>query len=421
MNPQRDHEFTEFLRSKAAEGKADLGFSASYFLKMLNSHGGFNTAKKLLSAPKISDGFADLVMLGRPDLTVEALVTETRWRIYFEPILLERAERRLREIGYSFNRFEYEESPDTPASGMPAKNTPERPLPEASDDAVAAAEFLKTKYGAIFDGESRKEGMTQEGRPVRLYTLPDGAQVAIRMNQGRPAIYIRARTMAGIDIKDAVAAITEISDSYPNSGGRNPSSFIMSNAPYLRPGPDNELLKLNPEPGEYARIFELAFGKTPDGISNQPGNAIKTPSSRRPTSEEEFLRSMERNSETGRAGEDWALAWERARLANLHPPCPEPERYVTHIALSDVGAGYDIVSAWPPTEKRYIEVKTTRGNTSEFFMTENECQTLAALGTQAWIYRVELDAAATTIRTFQDPMTELRKRMAPTVWRVKLP
>lgn len=45
MNPQENHEFTEFLRSKAAEGKAALGFPATYFLKMLAQKGGFDTAK----------------------------------------------------------------------------------------------------------------------------------------------------------------------------------------------------------------------------------------------------------------------------------------------------------------------------------------------------------------------------------------
>lgn len=421
MNPQENHEFTEFLRSKAAEGKAALGFPATYFLKMLAQKGGFDTAKKLLAAAKISDGFSDLVARGRPDLTVEAIVTETRWRTYFDPILLERAERRLRAINYVDIRFKSEGGAQ---SQLPAKSEAEvveRPLPNASADGLEAAEWLKSKYGAKFDGESRKEGHTKGGYPLRLYTLPEGSQVAIRMNQGSPAIYIRARSVAGEDIKDAIAAITPIRQNYPKSDGGAPSSFIMSHAPYLRPGPANELLRLNPAPGQYVRIFELALGRPKETNAAGKSDSAVVSGGRRPISEEEHLRSLERNSKTGRAGEDWVLAWERSRLANLQPPCPDPERYVTHIALSNVGAGYDIVSEWPPGEKRYIEVKTTTGQSAEFFMTENERKTLAALGMQAWIYRVELNADGTTVTTFQDPVLVFDKCMSPSAWRVKLP
>ncbi|MPS82265.1 MAG: DUF3883 domain-containing protein [Achromobacter sp.] len=418
MNASEDQEFTEFLRSKAAEAKALLGFRATDFLGMLGRDGGFATAKRLLSAANISKGFTDLVMLGRADFTVEALVTETRWRAYFDPMLLEHAERRLRDVKYPYKRFKEAAAISAPAPATPDDAMTERELLNASDDALAATDWLKTKYGAKFERESRKEGLKQGDHPTRLYTLPDGSQVAIRMNVGRPAIYIRARSVDGFDIKDAIAAITQIRDIYPKSDGGPPD--IISRAPYLKPGPDNELLKLNPQPGQYIRIFEIALGPIRKPNSSEGGAATNAPRNSRPTSEEEFLRSQERNSETGRAGEHWVLDWEYSRLANMNPPCPDPQRYVTHIALSDVGAGYDIVSTWPPGEERYIEVKTTAARSSECFMTENERQTLEALGTHAWLYRVELDPIATTIITFQDPVSIFEGRMSPSAWRVKL-
>jgi len=106
LNKQEDQEFTNFLRGKAAEAKRDLGFSATAFLGMLAAEGGYATAKKLLSRKVPSDGFADLWRHGRLDLTVEALVVETKWRAYFDALLISRAESLLRKSNYAFNPFE---------------------------------------------------------------------------------------------------------------------------------------------------------------------------------------------------------------------------------------------------------------------------------------------------------------------------
>jgi hypothetical protein len=417
MTSKEDEQFTEFLRGKAHEGKAAVGYPATLFHQMLNADGGFNTVNRLLASQKLSDGYSKLVVLGRPDLTVEALVTETRWRGFFDPKLLEVAETRLRRTGYAFERFE--EPIDSQSLAVSEVALVERPLPLASVDAITAAEWLKAAYQAMLTFESREDGKQQGDTPVRIYTLPNGAQVAIRMNKKSPAFYVRASSVTGDDIKDALAAITPITDIYTGQEQSEAPSSILHHAPYLKPAPTNILLRLNPAPGQYKRIFELALG--------QPGNAHPADnyptgilSNRRVIDEEEFRRRQERNSETGKAGELAALVWERARLAKLTPPCPDPDRFVICISMDDVGAGYDILSTWPGQE-RYIEVKATVAAAPEFFMTENERRTLAALGRHAWIYRVELGSTATILTTFEDPASKFDGLMSPSAWRVKLP
>ena len=70
------------------------------FLQMVDSQGGVATARQLLAATDISDGFSRLWEAGRLDLTVEAVVLRDRWRPLFTPGELEIARRRLADVGY---------------------------------------------------------------------------------------------------------------------------------------------------------------------------------------------------------------------------------------------------------------------------------------------------------------------------------
>lgn len=111
MTPTEDDEFTTFLRGKAMEAKAALDYTPVSFLQMLGSLGGYKTVGNLISRTKPSDGFTTLWEGGRLDLSVEALVAESRWRRCFEANLLLAAETRLRQAGYV---FAVPKHPDTP-------------------------------------------------------------------------------------------------------------------------------------------------------------------------------------------------------------------------------------------------------------------------------------------------------------------
>lgn len=110
MTPMEDDEFTTFLRGKAMEAQTALNYRPALFLQMLGSSGGYQTVSTLISQPKPSDGFTKLWEGGRLDLSVEALVTESRWRRCFEANLLLAAETRLSQAGYVVAVLEH---PDT--------------------------------------------------------------------------------------------------------------------------------------------------------------------------------------------------------------------------------------------------------------------------------------------------------------------
>lgn len=80
--------------------KDECGYHATRFLNMLRERGGLQTAKYLLHAPNLSDGFTALWERERLDLTVEALVLRKPWCDLFDQEELAIARKRLAELGY---------------------------------------------------------------------------------------------------------------------------------------------------------------------------------------------------------------------------------------------------------------------------------------------------------------------------------
>ena len=103
--------------------------------------------------------------------------------------------------------------------------------------------------------------------------------------------------------------------------------------------------------------------------------------------EEEFAKILERRIEIGRAAEEFAVEWEKARLAAMGSQDLIP--LVTRVSSMDVGRGYDIESVdggdkgdtW-----RYIEVKGGASDVVSFHATRNEIETGRRLGKQHWLY-----------------------------------
>jgi hypothetical protein len=81
--------------------KSEAGYNATRYLQMLNEHRGLETARILLHAQTVSEGYTALWERGRLDLTVEALVLEQDFSSLFTPEDREIARRRLTEYGYS--------------------------------------------------------------------------------------------------------------------------------------------------------------------------------------------------------------------------------------------------------------------------------------------------------------------------------
>jgi len=79
----------------------EANYNATHFRSMLSQLGPLETARKLLAAPTVSDGFAALWERGRVDLTVEALVVDPYFSELFGEDEIQVATRRLEQFGYS--------------------------------------------------------------------------------------------------------------------------------------------------------------------------------------------------------------------------------------------------------------------------------------------------------------------------------
>jgi hypothetical protein len=94
--------FEKAMHGIYTRAKAEAGYNATIYLRMLDERGGLGTAKYLINAATVSDGYTALWQLQRLDLTVEALVIDNpQWHSLFEPSEIERARKRLGEYGYT--------------------------------------------------------------------------------------------------------------------------------------------------------------------------------------------------------------------------------------------------------------------------------------------------------------------------------
>ncbi len=80
---------------------SEANYQAARFLEMLYAHRGLETARILLHAPNVSDGYTALWERGRLDLTVEAVILENaKWHSFFTDEELAICRKRLSDYGY---------------------------------------------------------------------------------------------------------------------------------------------------------------------------------------------------------------------------------------------------------------------------------------------------------------------------------
>jgi len=96
----RVNEFAKEMRALYDRARREVNYTPGYFLSMLADLGPLDTARRLLHAPAVSDGFAALWERGRLDLTVEALVIQPRFESLFNEHERETARKRLDQFGY---------------------------------------------------------------------------------------------------------------------------------------------------------------------------------------------------------------------------------------------------------------------------------------------------------------------------------
>jgi hypothetical protein len=93
--------FQEAMLAIYEKAKSECKYNAARFLQMVVERGGLQTARYLLHAPGLSDGFTALWKCKRLDLTVEAHVLKPEWRGLFTEDEIEIATKRLSELGYT--------------------------------------------------------------------------------------------------------------------------------------------------------------------------------------------------------------------------------------------------------------------------------------------------------------------------------
>lgn len=78
----------------------ECDYRATRFHIMLVEHRGIETARILLRASNVSEGYTALGERKRLDLTVEALILDQRWHSLFTAQERETARKRLSDYGY---------------------------------------------------------------------------------------------------------------------------------------------------------------------------------------------------------------------------------------------------------------------------------------------------------------------------------
>lgn len=98
--PNIELHFHDEMLEVYRRAKVECHYNANFFIQMVSGTGGLQTARTLLAATKLSDGFTALWKCGRLDLTVEALVLKSPWRGLFTDDELAIAQKRLDDLGY---------------------------------------------------------------------------------------------------------------------------------------------------------------------------------------------------------------------------------------------------------------------------------------------------------------------------------
>ncbi|HYR09424.1 MAG TPA: DUF3883 domain-containing protein [Longimicrobium sp.] len=138
----------------------------------------------------------------------------------------------------------------------------------------------------------------------------------------------------------------------------------------------------------------------------------------------EELRAIQlRQEENGLLGEEFVMASERARLADLGRD--DLAARIEWVSRTSVGEGYDIRSYEGPDETpRYIEVKSTDGTSPTFEASANEWSRAAELRHQYCIYRVTNVRTAPTISAvLRDPVKMARDGslvLSTSEWRIRI-
>jgi hypothetical protein len=103
MNAELEARFDDAMMDVYQRALKECDYKATRFLQMLHEHRGVETARILLHASKVSEGYVALWERKRLDLTVEAVILATKWHALFSEQEREIARTRLAEYASKEN------------------------------------------------------------------------------------------------------------------------------------------------------------------------------------------------------------------------------------------------------------------------------------------------------------------------------
>ena len=90
-------QFHDAMLNIYRRAQVECGYNATRFLQMISETNGLDAARQLLRGRDSSDGFTELWKCGRLDISMEALVLNSRWKPLFSDEERAIAKRRLEE------------------------------------------------------------------------------------------------------------------------------------------------------------------------------------------------------------------------------------------------------------------------------------------------------------------------------------
>ena len=101
MPTELEIDFHHAMEEIYQRAKGEAGYNATAFRRMVAEHGGVETARRLISASQVSDGYTALWERKRLGLTMEAmLIGRSEFRPLFTEAELQICRKRLKDYGY---------------------------------------------------------------------------------------------------------------------------------------------------------------------------------------------------------------------------------------------------------------------------------------------------------------------------------
>lgn len=170
----------------------------------------------------------------------------------------------------------------------------------------------------------------------------------------------------------------------------------------------------------------LWFSNEMEAIETEPSSPTVRTYIRRRISQRAFENLQRAREQNGRRGEEQVLDRERRRLTDAgHPELAERVR---HVAAEDPMGPYDILSfeGTPPNpeQERFIEVKSTSGESMEFELSDAEWRFAEQEGDRHYICRVtQVTSSQPRFREIRNIAAEVaaeRAERRPSVYRIRV-